>query len=493
MSDEDELPLVIIDDELDVSLVTYDRRQAQATYRIGEATLVVTVPWDPAETQLEVVCRLPNQPRPHRDRFDLAVAAQRRRFAGSACAGTASDPAWLADALSELLDAVRTLISPAPQPRVATADAEAIRQRLTDPALLDDLLADIPEWPGDEPARRLAYLAMTSRLLPQPVALSLGPSPVPGALTAIADCCPPEDRIDATFVSRKALCHDDLRHRLLVLDGAPLKGEAALALRQLIERGALATANRYQDASTGRWRSAFDQIDGPVAVLASEPQPSCLQVSCDASPEQQRRVHQFHCDRVMQAMDPLARERRQRRHHAVQRSLVRLPVVVPFADRITYQPPTIALHQALLSLIQAHALVYQYQRDRYGDAIIATEADFDAIAPLMAALARSDDLTPRSHQVLAALGDVPVGISDLATAFPQYSRYQLRSALRELTALDLVAVAGGTGRRGQRYARIDGAGGLAGAAIPTLAPPNEKRAVNVQWPTARLSPNELRA
>ena len=96
----------------------------------------------------------------------------------------------------------------------------------------------------------------------------------------------------------------------------------------------------------------------------------------DESEEQTRRIHErqrlMRTERglqLRQEADAIAR-----RHWNAQRLLEPLPVVIPYADQLTF--PTAWMrtrrdHARFLNLIEVSAFLHQYQRERRGGAIVA--------------------------------------------------------------------------------------------------------------------------
>lgn len=393
------------------------------------------------------------------DRLDLASEPQRRRFAGNA----GQQLGVTAETLLSHLEQLRPLLDGraaaeqerqlASVPQEQRADAEAM---LSAPNLLERICDDLTAlgWVGEERAKMILYLSSVSRFLSSPMwtvyRSTAGAAPWQ-ATALVAALTPPEERLVFHRLTDSAIRGQDgrqLRHRLVVVDQAEtLRPEAALAMRVLHERGGIGWATLAADA--------VGEVRGPVAVIAAaagdlDPRfRDCfVNVPADERPEQTARV--------------LADQRRQRgalapapashvaivtRHHAMQRVLVRRPVVVPDAERIVF-PAARVRHRGeqawFLSLVEAIAFLHQRQRQEQGGAIIATESDIALAARLSSGVLAvdADGLGRGASRVLDALRAQGAGqftIADLARLFPDWSRFAFRAALQDLADLGYIA------------------------------------------------------
>jgi len=107
----------------------------------------------------------------------------------------------------------------------------------------------------------------------------------------------------------------------------------------------------------------------------------CFELTMDESPEQTRRIHER--QRLLRTERGLALRQEAdqvvRRHWNAQRLLEALPVVIPFADKLTFPSTWLRTrrdHARFLNLIEVSAFLHQYQRERRDGAIVATVADY---------------------------------------------------------------------------------------------------------------------
>jgi hypothetical protein len=489
-----------------LELVSHDAQAEQAVFRYGPATYTVQVPWG-TSTSAEVILTTGTQS--HRDRFDLAVTAQRLRFASKAGLRNKLPPAEIATALALILPAVQRLGEPKAPEAIASAMAsdvmtaaerEATMVRLRSPDLLPRLVADLGTLGAGLPSEVTEWvlLAAVSRLATEPLWLALtsaDPAERFPILDVLARIIPPEAQIHCSRLTDTALFHGDpdgLRHKLLLLDDLmALSTNAATALRVLHARGRITTSQVQRDVVRGTMRTRIITADGPIAVVSAcaGPLPESLRhhlagVSVDVHGE----LDHGHTD-LRRRLSPIASgEPSIRRLHQLQRVLHPLPVIIPEAEPLEL-PALITrdrtLHEACLGLITASALLHQHQRMRTDGAVVATGADI-AIGVRLAldvAEARASGLSPGAHrlvQALVAAGRTTFTMEDCADLVPSATRWSFRTALTELTRLDLV-VPSRTGQGKQRsYAlvatrRTSQLGGL--AALGGGVPPSSTREV----------------
>lgn len=442
-----------------LELVSHDAQAEQAVFRVGPATYTVQLPWD-GHTTVAVDCAVGAAT--HRDRFDLAVAPQRLRFAAAASRRTGLSPADIARTLDALLPAVQGLAiqspvaasSAAPAPGMSDAQRAAALDLLRSPDLLPRLLADLDAlgWVGDSEAKTLLLLAAISRLGSEPVWAALSadaPSERFPALAILAAITPPEHVLHVSRLTDVALFHggpDALRHRLLILDDlGRIGGTAATALALLHTRGVLTSTQVERDPVRGGWRTRVIETRGPLAVLAATTagipaalRQTLVEVPVDDSPAQAEREFAVRTRLTGDAAPILARLiDAQRLLHPRQ---VALPADLAVPALVSRHR---ALHAPFCGLVAAAALLHQHQRLMLGDRVGATAADVDlasrAILPLAAQFI--DGFGARAQTALAALrshGVADVTLADLARLLPDWSQGTVRRAVEDLIAAGCV-------------------------------------------------------
>jgi len=480
----------------DLVLVRHDAKAESAVFQRGEAVYAVQVPWGGRST---VAITLTLGAASHRDRFDLAVAPQRLRFAAAASHRVHLPPADIARDLERLLPMLLRLVEVKPAEPVTTtatvpgltaAEHATALALLRAPDLLPTLVVQLDALGAGLPADAMAWtlLAAVSRLAAEPVWLTLtsaDPAERFSAIDVLGRITPPEAQLHLSRLTDAALFHGDadgLRHKLLLLDDlAPLTPAAATALRVLHTRGRLTTSHVQRDAVRGRMRTRILAADGPIAVVSAcvgavpealRHQLVALPVAADPG--------QRACDLRRRFAPPVAADAVIRGLHQLQRLLAPAAVIIPETLPLDLPPIIVrdrTLHEAVVGLIAASALLHQHQRLRLDGAVVATTADV-AVAVRLAlgiAGARSLGLSPGAQQLMQALtaaGCSTFTMEDCAAALPTWTRWAFRTALDELARLDLVAP-GRTGQGKQRtYAllapQLGGLAALGGAVPPSV-------------------------
>ena len=459
-----------VNDVLDAArleLLSHDAKAALATFKAGEALYTVETATEPG-TRLEVTVRRGSLI--HRDRFDLAVEAQRQRFASSASARTGLPAADIEAHLLQLLDEARRLqdgpaeasVKPARSVDLSPRERDEALALLRRPDLLSQIAADLDSlgWVGEDQAKTLLYLTAISRKLPEPLWAALRATPGAGkshGLDLIAALTPPEDLLHVSRLTDSALYYQDaqaLRHKLLLLDEADaLSPEVIVALRVLKTRGALSLSRVQRHPLTGQVSTHFAEARGPVTVLTStagqldgQLLSRCYDLPVDESPEQTARILAAQRRLCATPAACVERERIITRHHNLQRLLECRPVVIPFAERIEFPSSHVQYRreqERFLGLIEASALLHQQQRLRDGQHLVADKRDFELAAALTAPfLGAREGLARHSALLLAALSAAKLAtftIEDVTALQPGRTRYAYRAALHELLDLEYLA------------------------------------------------------
>lgn len=467
-------------------LVEFNTDQDVAIFQVGPVRYAVELA-APDQPLRQVVVR--RGPASHQDRFSLAVRAQCERFAASAARRVDLPRERVLGHLQEAWCQIRAhedALNETPVVVLDEADRAMAENVLRDPRLLDRITADLSAlgWAGEDRAKGLLYLTAVSRLLPRPLwsvyRATAGAAPWQ-SLGMIAALLPPEACLTFHRLTETVLRQTDgrsLRHKLLLVDGAEtLRPEGAIALRALREWGSvgwqqvLATTG---EAIPNRTAGLVGEVKGPVAVLAAAAgdldrrcRDCFVQVSVDESPEQTARVLAAQRARHGRAAVSADEVRAiAARHHALQRLLRPATVVIPFVERIDFPVTSIRHrdeHEAFLILVEASALLHQFQRQRdHEGAILAEEADFDHARTLAGELlgAAGDGLSRQSRQLLQRLfatGTTAFTLADLGGLLPDWTYYTYRATAEELVHMGhCTATGGGQGRKRHYELAVDG-------------------------------------
>jgi hypothetical protein len=422
---------------------------------------------------------------PHIDEVNLFRAAARKKFIADALARfPALETAWLVGEIERIAQQAaakpeekptgRGDVIPPPDRRqlyeAMGADVQADAMTVLKSAeLLKTILSDI-ELSGVTGERKLAamlYLVGTSRLLCKPVsAIIQGPST--SGKSYILDCVsklfPPEAVFVATSITPNALYYlpdGSLSHKWIVAGERSRveddeRAEATRALREMLSAGEI-TKLLPEKNKDGVLETRTVHQTGPIAFtetttlpkLFDEDSNRCVLLQTDEREDQTRRILTATVASRAGNVDigPIIR-----RHHAIQRALEQIQIIIPFADTLAQKFPTARTEARrafghMLSVIESSALLHQFQRQRQDGKIVASLQDYQLARRLLAdpmsrLLGRA--LSPAAQRFLDRLKPRVAGRDTFTTRDAgkgePASEQAIRSWLRELSDLDLVEV-----------------------------------------------------
>jgi len=253
---------------------------------------------------------------------------------------------------------------------------------------------------GEDRVAKLLYLAATSRLLDRPVSIIVkGPSSAGKSFVVqeVLRFFPPSAYYALSAMSEHALAYSEepLRHRMLVIyEAAGLSSDFATYLvRSLLSEGRV----RYETVEKTKdgLKPKLIEREGPTGLLLTtthiamhpENETRMLSVAVNDAPEQTARVLATQAKGREGAVD-------YQPWHALQEWLAsgERRVTIPFAATLarTIPPKAVRLRRdfpGVLSLVRAHALLHQANRDTDAQGrIIATLDDYAAVRELVADL-----------------------------------------------------------------------------------------------------------
>jgi DNA-binding transcriptional ArsR family regulator len=321
-----------------------------------------------------------------------------------------------------------------------------------------------------------------------------------GLTEVIERLTPPEDVVLLTRLTPQSLYYTEpgfLDRKLVIVEERYGSMEADYSIRVLQSRKKLIAAAPVKDLQTGNMRTKVFMVEARAAFIEATTASSvnhenatrCFELTMDETPEQTRRIHER--QRLMRTERGLAlregAEAVTRRHWNAQRLLEPLPVVIPFADRLTFPDAWMRTrrdHARFLNLIEVVAFLHQHQRERSRGAIVAALADY-AAAHALAAEVLADTLSDLRRPLREAYERIrALSLQEKGSV----SRREIREALSEpdstvrrwlseLVELEYLAVSE-AGHKGQgkttRYRVLD-------------------RGTKPQGLVGLLSPEELRA
>jgi DNA primase len=376
------------------------------------------------------------------------------------------------------------------------------------PDLVGEILHDMGSLGviGEDSNKLLSYLVMTSRKLPEPLALLIlsgsgaGKSYLQDTVLAL---CPEEDLVKLTSLTSQALFYrgeDSLRHKVLALEEQAGAKGADYPLRNLISARKLVIETTVKSPVTGRLETQVNTVYGPTAVFQTTTNPHTdaetrsrfLLMSVDESPEQTRAILQR--QRQAHTLESLRRcqnrERILRRHHAFQRLLRRVTVINPFEPLLSYPDRHLQVrrdHPKYLQLILASAFVHQMQRPlrqdpELGDYVEATLEDVALANGLAHRFLGNSlaDLSAPARDLFSLIQEHLQGRAPTnGESSPTFSRRELREAihwsdtrlrvhLHELVDLEFVGKVSGRIGTVYRYQLLGQAGDGPGRFLPGL-------------------------
>ena len=274
-----------------------------------------------------------------------------------------------------------------PKEEEITLSAEektAAMELLRDPKLLDRVLSDFERCGvvGEETNKRVSYLAAVSRLLEKPLAIVVQSSSSAGKsslMEAVLDFMPEEQREEYSAMTGQALFYmgqKNLKHKILAVSEEQGATRAAYALKLLQSEGVLKIASTGKDPVSGKLVTHEYLVEGPVMIFLTttaqevdeELVNRSIVLTVNEDQEQTRAIHKK--QREAQTIEGLW-ARRQRTtlvklHRNAQRLLRPIEVVNNHVeddpDFPDYMTRTRRDHMKFLTLINAIALLHQYQR-----------------------------------------------------------------------------------------------------------------------------------
>jgi 5S rRNA maturation endonuclease (ribonuclease M5) len=391
----------------------------------------------------------------HVDTVDLYAARSRSEFARRAGKALTVEADAIEPALLSLLvlaeKSTETEGEEKPKDPVAAMSesdrAEAL-SFLRREDLLDQVAKDVDSlgYVGEETNKRLLYLVAVSRKLEDPlsaIVLSQSGAGKSGLTEVIERLCPPEDVVLLTRLTPQSLYYTApgfLDQKLVIVEERYGSMEADYSIRVLQSRKKLIAAAPVKDPQTGNMRTKVFTVEARAAFIEATTASSvnhenatrCFELQMDETEVQTQRIHER--QRLLRTGRGLELRRQAeaiaRRHWNAQRLLDALPVVIPFADRLSFPTSWMRTrrdHARFLNLIEVSAFLHQHQRQRSAEgAIVASLADYEAAYALAGEVLR-ETLT----DVKRALREAYQRIRGLAQERGgSVSRREIREALR---------------------------------------------------------------
>ena len=441
----------------------------------------------------------------HVDSIDLYASRARSEFAKKVEKALSAEAAQVESALLSLIvECERAgeadagdVVAAQPEPMTEAERREALAF-LKRPDLLDEISRDIDAlgYVGEDTNKRLVYLVAVSRKLDDPlsaIVMSQSGAGKSGLTEVIEKLTPAEDMVLLTRLTPQSLYYVEpgfLDRKLIVVEERSGSVEADYSIRVLQSRKKLIAAAPIKDPTTGNMRTKIFTVEARAAFIEAttagsvnhENATRCFELSMDESPAQTQRIHER--QRTMRTEAGLALRKQAesiaRKHWNAQRLLEPMPVVIPFADRLTFPSSWMRTrrdHARFLNLIEVSAFLHQHQRERRIGAIVASVVDY-ATAYALA----GEVLTETLGDLRKPLREALSRIQAMATAEGGVSRRDIREALAlpdstvrgwlaELVELEYLEVESSKGGKGNKALyRVAGRGPRQNLILGLLSP-----------------------
>ena len=350
----------------------------------------------------------------HVDTLDLYASRSRAEFARRVSKAFGIDVAAIEASLLALVAEAEKVAedekeTEAAAPALSESEREEALALLQRKDLLDQVARDIDAlgYVGEEVNKRLLYLVAISRKLDDPlsaIVLSQSGAGKSGLTEVIEKLCPPEDVVLLTRLTPQSLYYTEpgfLDRKLVIVEERYGSLEADYSIRVLQSRKKLIAAAPVKDPQTGSMRTKVFTVEARAAFIEATTAASvnhenatrCFELSMDESQEQTKKIHER--QRLLRTEAGLRlrteAEAITRRHWNAQRLLEPLPVVIPFADKLSFPSSWMRTrrdHARFLNLIEVSAFLHQHQREKRNGAIVAAMADYEAAYALAAEVLR---------------------------------------------------------------------------------------------------------
>ena len=386
----------------------------------------------------------------HVDTLDLYASRSRAEFArrvekAFAVEAQAVEAALLAILVDAEKEAERETEDATPAVTMSESERASALAFLKRKDLLDQVAADIDAlgYVGEDTNKRLLYLVAVSRKLDDPlsaIVLSQSGAGKSGLTEVIEKLTPPEDVVLLTRLTPQSLYYTEpgfLDRKLVIVEERYGSLEADYSIRVLQSRKKLIAAAPIKDPQTGSLRTKVFTVEARAAFIEATTASSvnhenatrCFELGMDESREQTERIHERQRLQRTEAGIRLRQEaeRVTRRHWNAQRLLESAPVVIPYADKLSFPSAWMRTrrdHARFLNLIEVSAFLHQHQRERRNGAILASLDDY-ATAYALAGEVLADTLS----DLKKPLREAYTRIRELSLKSGSVTRSEVRDAL----------------------------------------------------------------
>lgn len=310
---------------------------------------------------------------------------------------------------------------------------------LKSPDILKDMLAFTEKlgFTGEAINQKVLYLSFTSRIMDKSISTIIKGQSSSGKsylASIVLQLFPKIDILNFSFITPKALIHRerDLSHKILLI-AEHTGGEGAdYSIRTLLSEGEISILISEKDKATDKWAGEEKRVQATGLVFCEtttqervhqENQTRLFDLHMDETEDQTKRILSILASQREATNSETPEEIKVWR--AAQTLLKGFKVHIPYAgglaDNFTiYKIRARRDFQRLLSLIGAHTLLYQYQRETDSEGrLIATVGDFEAILPLAEIVLSQSmkEISPKREAVLKKIEeeflDTPFSVKEI--------------------------------------------------------------------------------
>jgi DNA primase len=369
------------------------------------------------------------------------------------------------NALFEVLDELRRrrisaalTVEANPVPEMTDEERVDALRMLRNPKLLQQVLVDFERCGvvGEETNKLTGYLAAVSRKLERPLAVVLQSFSAAGKsslMDGVLAFFPDEEEERFSAMTGQSLFYfgeKDLKHKILALAEEEGGEKVSYALKLLQSEGKLSIASTSKNNVTGVLETKRYKVEGPVMLFQTTTRVEmdeellnrCLVLTVDESREQTQRIHAM--QRRLRTEEGIVRNREKpsilRLHQNSQRLLEPWPVYNPYAEFMTFPTDKMRLrrdHMKYLTLIDAIALLHQFQREKRVilcddgarvEALVVDLRDIEVANKLASeVLGRTlDELPPQTRRVLVEIRGMVLAAAEAEGCDPSEVRITRR-------------------------------------------------------------------
>jgi len=327
----------------------------------------------------------------HLDTFDLYKARSRNSFIKATASELFTDDAQVKRDIGLLLleleriqqDQIEAATEVKKPVELSPGEKRAALQFLQKPNLVDQILEDFDSCglAGEETNKLVSYLACVSRRLHHPLAVLIQSGSAAGKTTlmdAVLSFVPAEDQIRYSAMTGQSLYYmgqSNIKHKILAISEEEGVSQASYALKLLQSDGKLTIAAVGKHSGTGRQITETYSVEGPVMMFltttSEHPDPElqnrCITLRVNESSNQTSEIHSRQRARYLRSKTKRNPDEVRALHQNAQRLLEPLPVVMPWADLLTFRDDQTRMRRdnaKYLSLIASITLLHQHQRKR---------------------------------------------------------------------------------------------------------------------------------